>query len=238
MPEAWEELTPDQYLMYLTVLATRIGYPEAVQFVGSNQYFSFLIGHMGADFRSIVKEEHLPELEEAFEATRRAFPMNRVPDCGGLNLMPEWHGHKGPGDMLDGMTWGEFTKCSVIMSMLEDTEEELAKDLARTMYRIPEDEPTPMTLRLHCIGLLSGVMRKIQTEPINIDGQDIDFGILFKTDKRKRQPQDKTGWNGVTFEVAESGVFGSFREVNETGMWEVLSYLYKCRIKERSRVEG
>ena len=40
---------------------------------------------------------------------------------------------------------------------------------------------------------------------------------------------DRTGWKGITFEVASSGVFGAMDSLNVTPFWDVLLYLYKCK---------
>ena len=42
---------------------------------------------------------------------------------------------------------------------------------------------------------------------------------------------DKTGWTGIVFEVAASGVFGNKKEVDDTPFWDVLLYLYKCKFE-------
>ena len=66
----------------------------------------------------------------------------------------------------------------------------------------------------------------------DIGGEDIDFRMLFqKLASEDRKADDKTGWTGIVFEVAASGVFGNKKEVDDTPFWDVLLYLYKCKFE-------
>ena len=53
---------------------------------------------------------------------------------------------------------------------------------------------------------------------------------MFRSSGGKK-PDDKTGWTGITFEVATAGLFGNVAEVERTDMWAVLNYLYKCKFE-------
>ena len=66
--------------------------------------------------------------------------------------------------------------------------------------------------------------------PVEINGKKIDFRIIFKSSGTSR-PDDKTGWTGITFEIASAGLFGNVSQVEEADMWAVLIYLYKCRFE-------
>ena len=66
--------------------------------------------------------------------------------------------------------------------------------------------------------------------PVEINGKKIDFRIIFKSSGGSR-PDDKTGWTGITFEVASAGLFGNVSQVEAADMWAVLIYLYKCRFE-------
>ena len=76
------------------------------------------------------------------------------------------------------------------------------------------------------MALMQSVVAAMSSGPISINGRDVDLSVVFHAGHGSGDP---TGLAGVTFEVAESGVFGSFRGVNDTGMWDVMLYLYKCR---------
>lgn len=65
---------------------------------------------------------------------------------------------------------------------------------------------------------------------MEINGKKIDFRIIFKSSGGSK-PDDKTGWTGITFEVATAGLFGNVAQVEQTDMWTVLMYLYKCKFE-------
>ena len=62
-----------------------------------------------------------------------------------VNLLPEYKGFKGPGDWLDGITFGEFVQCLTIFESLAEADAEgVAEgyaDIARVLYHIPENLP-------------------------------------------------------------------------------------------------
>ena len=71
----------------------------------------------------------------------------------------------------------------------------------------------------------------IQDSPVEINGEKIDFRIIFQNTGKGSRPDDHTGWTGITFEIAEKGLFGTVPEVEKTDMWAVLIYLYKCKFE-------
>jgi len=58
----------------------------------------------------------------------------------------------------------------------------------------------------------------------------VDFSIIFKS-SGSRRPDDKTGWAGISFEIAAAGVFGNVSELDAAPFWAVLMYLYKCKFE-------
>ena len=87
-----------------------------------------------------------------------------------------------------------------------------------------------MILAWHAPMLFLAVWKAIQSGPIEINGRDVDFSIIFRS-SGPRRPDDKTGWAGITFEIATSGVFGNVAEVEASPFWSVLMYLYKCKFE-------
>ena len=230
LPENWQELTRDQYFMALLLLVRVFGNDMPAAEV-EKTFFSFLIGWNGADWQKIADEETLQSLETVFAETRKCFSMERLPYTGGMNLMPKWEGHRGPSDMFGDMKWWMFVKAMALLTAYcENDDRDAVVELARVLYRLPEGKNPDSVLQLQCLILMQSIVWLLNNEPVNIDGKDIDFSIIFKGDKVK--DDDGTGMTGVTFAVAESGVFGDYRKVNQTGMWEILTYLYKCKKNE------
>lgn len=94
----------------------------------------------------------------------------------------------------------------------------------------PEQKP-PVLIRFHAYLFFSSVWELIRTVSIPINGEELNFAILFQDPGGEKKPDDKTGWVGISYEVATSGVFGNVKQVNDTPFWDVLLYLYKCRFE-------
>ena len=107
--------------------------------------------------------------------------------------------------------------------------------LFRSLYRYKDPEKTPAVpslLAIHAVNFFSAVWEMVLSGPVYIGGEAIDFRILFqKLASEDRKADDKTGWTGIVFEVAASGVFGNKKEVDDTPFWDVLLYLYKCKFE-------
>ena len=112
---------------------------------------------------------------------------------------------------------------------------EIFQDITLKLYRYkdPEKMPAvPSLLAIHAVNFFSAVWEMVLSGPVYIGGEDIDFRILFqKLASEDRKADDKTGWTGIVFEVAASGVFGNKKEVDDTPFWDVLLYLYKCKFE-------
>ena len=254
IPETLEELDREQYIELLKLSAAMMqGYIRPDTF--RVKWISRLLG-LKADY-TIYRPEIVAEVDAQLEKLDGFFIYKDI-DGGGRSVTPrlttgkqmlrEYAGWIGPGDMLDGMTFGDFTDCLIILSMIkrsadeDGTEKELSElyeELTRKMYRpvvnIPKGKPVPVPpalLVLHAFNLFSAVWMQIVNEPVNINGEDVSFSILFNSagDAQGRHgTNDRTGWKGITFEVAASGVFGAMDSVNNTPFWDVLLYLYKCK---------
>lgn len=156
----------------------------------------------------------------------------------GVNLLPIYQDWIGPEDMLNNITFGDFISCinlsaEISRAYQEDRTGDIAPLLGtfcRILYRHKDrkEEDTPALLNYHAYTFFHAVWELIRTVPIQIAGKEIDFSILFQ-EPDKTGKDDKTGWTGITFEVASSGVFGNVRQINRTHFWDVLLYLYKCR---------
>jgi len=230
------ELSPKQY-EYYCFLAFALGSGAIDLDYFRVRWFSFLVGLGKADF-TILKAEHAAELEEQMAAIDGYFV--EIGDRVSLdfttpvNLLPSYRGYNGPGDWLEGVTFGVFVECLTVFEALAAADDEGVAEgyahIARRLYNIPDAEPVPDLLAFHAPTLLSSVWKAIMSGPIDINLKKIDFRIIFKGSVASR-PDDKTGWTGITFEIASAGLFGNVRDVERSDMWEVLIYLYKCKFE-------
>jgi hypothetical protein len=252
IPSTLEELSPDQYkgYLFLTVVLKR-GIIEEDGFKA--KLMGILLG-LKADITDYTKEiaagliAQLDKLDGFFIDDNGT----RTPATStGRNLLPEFAGWKAKvGDMLNGMTFGDFVEAVGLMGEIhdngEDGQEAAFKDIARLMYERAEpykepaepykgkgetlqDEP-PVLLAIHAVTLFTAVFNQLTTDRVVINGQAIDFSLIFKSvPGLPTKPDDKTGWLGIAMEVASSGVFGPMKAVNDSPLWDVLLYLYRCK---------
>jgi len=91
---------------------------------------------------------------------------------------------------------------------------------------------TPDTVLYHALTYFSYVYELITTVPIPINGEEVDFSIIWKADPdNEGDTGDKSGWAGILFSVAETGIFGRSAEVNDTNLYDVLMYLYSRKMQ-------
>ena len=241
VPQWIDELTPKQY-RYYCVLASMLASSTIDIDYFRIRWFSYLIGLEKIDY-TVLRDEHIAAIEDKMDEvlsgyiikTERPAPHDiRIDFDTPRNLLPEVGGYKGPGDWINGVTFGEFIECATIIETLAGaTEEEVAEGyehIARKLYHIPETDHVPIILAFHAPMLFGNVWKKIQSGPIDINGKKIDFTIIFKSVGPKR-PDDKTGWTGITFEVATAGLFGDVNGVERADFWAVMIYLYKCKFE-------
>lgn len=226
IPTSWEEMTEDQYFTYMLLLSAVMS-DEMQRLEAEKYFFSFLIGWNGADWTRMADIDTADQLRTIFLEERKWWGMENLPDTGCINLMPMWRGHKGPRDWFDDVKWGVFTDCLDLMTIIaKEQTREYVEALASLLYSLPKDERPDRVLQYHCISLVRSLLTAISSGPVSINGQEVDLSIIFGNGDGK---EDGTGMTGVSFAVAESGVFGDYANVRQTGMWEVLLYLYKCK---------
>lgn len=248
VPTDLEELEPKQY-KYLLFLSSQLAAGNIDLEFYRLRLFSFLLGFDGVNY-TILKadriaeiERQLPKLNDFLKPSRTADgPVLRVDIETTRNLLPEYHRYKGPGDWLNGVTFGEFVECITDIETLAeiartsggDIDPEALREsynhIARVLYHIPSEDRVPDILAYHAPTLFATVWRAIQSGPIEINGRNIDFSIIFKGTGNGK-PDDKTGWTGITFEVASANVFGNVADVEAADLWAVLLYLYKCKFE-------
>lgn len=240
IPECVDELTEEQYEYYI-VLSYALAQERITPEYFRVRWMSYLIGLKEVDL-TILRQEYVDELMGQMDALE-AFLIREIIDgkeClrlnfeTGRNLLPEYKGYSGPGDMLHGVSFGEFTECFTLLEgMASAPAEEIEsgmRRIARVLYHIPESERVPEILAFHAPRFFGAVWGIIQRMPVEINGREIDLRIIFRSSGSKRA-DDRTGWEGIKFEVASAGLFGNVRDVEREDLWTVLLYLYKCKFE-------
>ena len=64
-------------------------------------------------------------------------------------------------------------------------------------------------------------------------GKELDLSILFDTGTKSDEPESAAmpgiGMDSVAFSMAESGVFGTLKEVDATDFWDIMVRMYDIR---------
>lgn len=248
LPECLEELSPEQYVEYLKLVLLMNSGQISVREM-KVQWLSFLLDlrlpyteYKKEIFEAIKSQE---DVIEGFFTTEINGELSVVTAKlhTGINLLPQYQGLTGPGDMLNGITFGEFTAVLEIMRQVSQVQEDqggrlydgLFGEIAKLLYKRKDGKHAgspDLIFSIHSFLFFSAVWNMIRAEPIEIQGRKIDFRILFgdeETKGRHSRADDQTGWVGIAFEVAKDNVFGNLQQVNDSPFWEVLLYLYKCK---------
>lgn len=248
IPESLEELSPVQYYRYLE-LVMMMNTGKISPFEMRCKLISLLLG-MKCNFtiykESIINEinAQLHKVDVFFDITEESGKAIYDPHIkSGRNLLPSYKNWRGPEDMLNNITFGQFVQCLNLAKEMEVAQREndnkqvdsLMSEFGAILY-ISTDSRTegnklPPLVCFHSYIFFCAVWELVYSVPIPINGEDINFSILFQEPYGEKRPDDKTGWAGVAYEIASSGVFGSVKQINDTPFWDVLLYLYKCRFE-------
>ena len=238
LPEYLDELSSDLYVRWLVLV---ILFHQGLITIREMKvkWMSALLG-LRIDYTAytpdiVSQTDHQLHLLDAFFQTAdtpdRQSP--RIHTC--RQLLRDYEGWHGPADMLDGLSFGAFTDILTLLGIArkEDTPtdeiDRIYRDITLLLYTHPEPGKVPDNiLVLHAATFFTAVWEHIQHEPCNINGELIDLSILFRSSGR-RQADDRTGWTGITMEVAKEGIFGDYQSVRASSLWDVLLYLYRCK---------
>lgn len=254
-PSDIDELTPDQYLFYVDLAFQYFnGSIKDVSEV-KRRLFVYL-----TDLKVSGKMNfYLPETKEAIwsavatyidlmdsffdievSETGKSFRMHT--ECV-RQLLPEWKQFTTYSDIFEQMKWGEFRKCCDLFKMIKvETDrgndvqaDELVKELFFTLY-VSKKKPNPKQLipesvLFHALNYFSYIFHLVTTTPIEINGEEIDFSILWDDeDKNKSSEPNKLGWNSIHFELSEKGVFGNAEQADKEKFINVFLWMYKQRM--------
>lgn len=106
----------------------------------------------------------------------------------------------------------------------------------RVKYNSNKVQERAVTLRTAPVGFIFGVyllfasfQKYITTAKIPWGGNEIDLSILFSPLPDDNSTQDTApslGMDSLVFSIAESGVFGDFKEVRASNFWEIIIRIY------------
>jgi hypothetical protein len=259
IPECVEELTPDHYAHMLKLAAKYLYCAQPNPLVFKTQLFAHITKlKMSFAFRFVDAETEAAvwsALTDKINLLDSFFDIDTDDDghtthtlqiSTTRNMLPRYKSWHGPSDLINDITFKQFRNCLNALKMLQNpdiTNAEMHRystDIFKSLYHSPKKKPEriPPHLLIHTNAWFSYWYQLITTTPLNINGEDIDFSILWKNDK-KNEPEsaDKSGWLGILYSVAESGVFGKTADADNEKLFRVLLYLYKIKIAEIEQAE-
>lgn len=151
---------------------------------------------------------------------------------------------KGPADLLQDLTFLQFrTALADLSDITKNQNEETVHQFIENLYT-PNPEPrtsqpaprTPLPAHQAQAILLwfTYCIQIIQTTPLEIQGSEIDFSVLFPKnshsgESENTQPQtlNNLGWTALLFDISESGVFGTTQDTDKTNIYTILMFLLK-----------
>lgn len=161
-------------------------------------------------------------------------------------LLPRFHGLAGPENYGYDLTFGEYRKLLVIfneisqgnnvgayMDMLAGTlYRKYDKKLKRRVAFNPDYDYTrnakrmPDWLKYYAYLWFGAFCQYLMTSPFIIDGNEINFSAIFTSpDSKNTVPENFIGMNSILFSVAESHVFGTVTDVDNTQLFRILMKL-------------
>lgn len=176
---------------------------------------------------------------------RLEFNTNPIPE-----ITPKMVLHKGPKHLFMDTTFGQYQDAlNIFHEYLEVKDPYLLKLLFATYYhpssRAYDEkrvEEWARAARYIPPGALYGFFlyfssfqAYLASGAVRWEGKVIDLSILFKNDNSSSSyvsPIPGLGMKSVAFQLAESGVFGTLKELRETNVWEILLRLYDIRKRD------
>lgn len=193
----------------------------------------------------LLVDEVAKELDWAVYYDKETDTANLNYDCIRC-LVPAFKGLAGPADYGYDLTFGEYRKLLVIFNEITRGNNILVymDMLAGTLYRKrdkrtgrrvpfnPDADDTknarrlPDWLKYYAYVWFGAFCSYLMASPFIIDGNEIDFSVIFTSSGEKEaKPDNFLGMNSILFSVAESHVFGTVTEVDNTQLFRILMKL-------------
>lgn len=260
IPSHIDELSHAQYIAYLRLFLMNL--PEDLT---RRRLFPILLSLPIADYHD-YRQDIITELDTWQSALDPFFVAGHLTLNTTCQMLREYRGWKGPGDMLDGINFGQFIAALIMYEEfirltahggsadgIPTAANDCLLELTRQLYTAPSaaaataaaaaavpdgspSVPPSDLLILHATYFFVSCYQYIATTPVHINGHDIDLSIIFTASggsaARHRTPDDHTGWQGIAFEIAEQGLFGTYNDLMRQPLYDVLLYLYKRRFEQ------
>lgn len=252
-PIEFEELRPEEW-QYLLLLRFRLSHLKGVTLEDVNREFArFVLWNRGIRGRDSLR--YLVLIEQMADTLGWAWSVNAETNevslnfTSTVNLLPEIDGLAGPASHGADLTFGEFRTCTVLMNAYTQTHDEThLRALAGALYRpvnggrrekfdaeqmrhyAERMQDIPAYLLWGVYAWFASFCAYLQTGVFIIDDTEVSFEPLFRRGN-KSDDSPSLGLNSILYSVAESQVFGTAAEVEDTQLMRVFLKLLDDKYK-------
>ena len=175
------------------------------------------------------------------------------------NPLPRIGFRRGPGDMFQKLTFGEFRHAAAaLQTYIRSRNADDLDECLALLWRTPSlkanragRRATPpgglmfrmdlaMTKRMAswrktlALAWFCNTMQRLQSGKLIIDGETIDLSLLFSSQGGKHGLE--CGWNDLLVQLAKDGILGNIERVDEEPLMSILSIMWS-NYKEAKRYE-
>lgn len=255
-PDCWEEVTPHEWV-YLLKLRSKLIRLQGVTIDDvKRMWCAFVVKRRG--IRSLNRKDAMvliyrlaQTLDWQWVVENDSISLNYDST---VNLLPEWYGLIGPASHGADLTFGEFRYAVIMMNEYTTTQDIMyLNSLCAVLYRktdesgkrvrfsqdaiqssLPDIEKIPEYVRWGIYAWFASFCKFLFTGTFILDGCEICFAPVFGSSGHDYTPEQSLGMNSILFSVAESGVFGTIEDVDNTQLMRVLLKLLDDKQKADS----
>lgn len=255
-PDCWEEVTPEEWV-YLLYLRSKLINMRGVNIDDVKRMWCSSVLKMRG-FRHSNKKDDLvliyrlsQTLDWQWTVDDSSISLNFDST---VNLLPQWNDLIGPASHGADMTFGEFRYAVIMMNEYTTSQDIMfLNSLCAVLYRkadkkgkrsrfnqdaiqssLPDIEKIPEYVRWGIYAWFASFCKFLFTGTFILDGCEICFAPVFGSSGNDYTPEQSLGMNSILFSVAESGVFGSIEDVDNTQLMRVLLKLLDDKQKADS----
>lgn len=218
------------------------GYPKKLNLVDRRAYYSNL--YMISEFI----DEFFIRNDGETQMLKLSFVDNPIPV-----ISPMFRKYYGPKDFLTDITFGQYLDAvNIYIDFVELKDVKLLYMLLAIFYGRKKYDPAKLTARARsfhkfpigyaygCFHLFGALQTYLNSGKVYVEGNEIDFSILYKEVKRKGDIKSSIpglGMRGLALEIAESNIFGPYDKVRASNFLDIILSIYKIKKRGIDEVE-
>lgn len=220
------------------------GYPKKLNILDREAYFGNLY------MLSELIDDFFEKKEDGKQILKLSYGENPIP-----KIAPIFKKYYGPKDFLIDITFGQYLDAiNIYVDFVETKDTYLLYMLLAVFYLRKNESYNPKKLKARakkftkfpvgyayaCFHLFGALQVYLNSGLVYIEGNEIDFSILYKDVKRKGDIKSTIpglGMRGVALDIAESNSFGPYNQVREALFLDIILALYKLKKQGLDEIE-